>query len=80
MSELNLVELKVSQVENGVKAFQALGTPCTKVQKQERTQCVWGNSSSVWLKHEEQKGISEDEAKQVGRGRILEDFWCHIKF
>lgn len=38
MPELNLVELEVSQVENGVKVFQAAGTPCTKAQRQERIQ------------------------------------------
>lgn len=79
MPERNLVELGVSQVENGVKAFQAAGTPCTKVQRQERIQCVRGNTCSVWLKHKEQKGVSGDEAREVGRGRILEDLGCHIK-
>lgn len=76
MPELNLVELGVSQVENGVKAFQAAGTPCTKAQRQES---VRGNTCSVWLKHKEQKGVSGDEAREVGRGRILEDLGCHIK-
>ena len=54
--ELNLVQLEVSQVKNRVKAFEAVGTPCTKAQRQERTQHVGDNSSSVWLKHKEQKG------------------------
>lgn len=79
MPELNLVELGVSQVENGVKAFQAAGALCTKVQRQERIHCVRGNICSVWLKHKEQKGVSGDEAREVGRGRILEDLGCHIK-
>lgn len=79
MPELNLVELEVSQLENGVKVFQAVGTPCTKAQSQERIQCVRENTCSVWLKHKEQKGVSGDEAREVGRGRILEDLGCHIK-
>lgn len=33
----------------------------------------------MWLKHKEQKTVSGDEAREVGRGRILEDLECHIK-
>lgn len=79
MPKLNLVELEVSQVENGMKAFQATRTPCTKAQRQDRIQCVRGNSSSVWLKHKEQTRVSGDEAREVGRGKVLEDLGCQIK-
>ena len=69
LTEASHVELEASQVEKGVKTFQAAGTACAEVQRQERP-CVWENSSFVWLKRKEQDGILGVEAGEVGRGRL----------